>query len=265
MPLTLTRMSPWESLCELSWLTSSSSSLTRKCYRELVGEDVPRAIMDCAFIAPTPVAGATQNVSFVKTRRRNTCFARIGARALGVDYGLRRVGLAVSVGVAPRALPRIDHKRNPAQAAAAVARSAVGTVSETIVVGMPVDAHGSEGEQVKATRVFLDELVAAAPWATIVSLDERYTTMEARETLEEAGVAREEVPFLVDSASAVVLLNRYFGEGDDAVAVTVHVPTERESEGEENAGDEFISFAEWKREAMARARANTVTKPGSTR
>lgn len=218
-----------------------------------------------AFNAPSPVSRAAHNVSFVRGRRRGTCFARIGSRALGVDYGLRRVGLAVSVGVAPRALLRIEHKRNPALAAAAVAQAAVGTVSETIVVGMPVDAHGSEGEQVKATRVFLEELVAAAPWATIVSLDERYTTMEAREFLEEAGVAREEVPLFVDSASAVVLLNRYFSDGDDAAAVTVHVPTERESTEEENACAEVIGFAEWKREAMARARANTVAKPGPKR
>lgn len=197
--------------------------------------------------------------------RRAVFTARIGTRALGVDYGLRRVGLAVSVGVAPRALPRVEHTDNPGLAAAAVARAAVGTVSETIVVGMPVDAHGREGEQVLATRLFLDKLVIAAPWATIVALDERYTTFEARETLKEAGVPKQDVPLLLDSASAVVLLNRFFGDGEDGKAVTVHTPVKEEGRVQDVVDEDVISFAEWKREAMARAKANAGSESRSSR
>lgn len=184
--------------------------------------------------------------------------ARIGSRALGVDYGLRRIGLAVSVGVAPRTLPRIEHVADPTGAAAAVARAASGTVSETIVVGMPVDAKGGEGEQVFATRLFLDKLILAAPWAKIVTLDERYTTQEAKEALRDEGVSKEEMPFLLDGAAAAILLKRYFAESGEEPAVVVQEGVREVRE--ETVREEAVSFAQWKRAAMERAKKNSGGK-----
>lgn len=214
--------------------------------------------MQPAFLPSAPLFRRSTDSLRKTPPRRALPRARIGSRALGVDYGLRRIGLAVSVGVAPRALPRVEHRANPAHAAAAVAAAAERTVSRTIVVGMPVDARGREGVQVRATRAFVDHLVVAAPWARVVTLDERYTTLEARETLKEAGVPREEVPLLLDGAAAVVLLNRFFGGEGEEQAVIV-----QEGVGEvvrEKEAVEVVSFAQWKRDAMDRARENAKDK-----
>lgn len=177
---------------------------------------------------------------------------KIGERTLAVDYGLRRVGLAVSVGVAPRALPRIEHSRDPKAAAEAVAAVAKNTIAVSILVGLPVDIRGVEGEQAEHTRKFLRELTLTAPWARIMSLDERFTSQDAQSALRNAGVRSNERKLLIDSASAVVLLERFFGDGDDFKAQVIHEPVVKKVKADKTV--ERIGFAEWKKEAMKRAR-----------
>lgn len=216
-----------------------------------------------AFAQVTPV---TQNSRFssplILPRR---CFPRfsnegirapralIGEKTLGVDYGLRRVGLAVSVGVAPRPLPRLEHRNSPRDAALGVASAARSTLSTTILVGYPVDIYGKAGEQAAETKIFLRELVEAAPWAKILYLDERFTSQDAREELRRAGVKKNDVKHLIDSASAVVLLDRFFSDGDEINAVEVHCPPVEQTEIQ-NETVERVSFAEWKKQAMEKAK-----------
>lgn len=183
--------------------------------------------------------------------------ARVGERALGVDYGLRRVGLAVSVGFAPRPLARVEHERDAAAAAHSVARVADGVLAGTVVVGLPLNASGSEGEQAFATRMFCMELAKAAPWAKIVLLDERYTSQDARDTLLEAGVRPRDVAALIDSACAVSILDRFFSDGDDAPPIVFHTPAEGMSHEAAHTLPKTrasqISFAAWKAQAQAQA------------
>lgn len=203
---------------------------------------------------PTPpstrAAAARASVRISNFRAAWTC--RLGERALGVDYGLRRVGLAVSVGVSPRVLPRVDHRNNVDEAARAVASAAVQAVCDTIVVGLPVDMHGREGEQVVATRLFMTALMACVPWARVVALDERLTTAEARDRLSANGVSTDMGRSLVDGVSAVILLERYFSDTDDIEGVVM-----QQGDGgivQMGGGQaERKGFSDWKKETMQRA------------
>lgn len=183
--------------------------------------------------------------------RHSTARCKLGERALGVDYGLRRVGLAVSVGVSPRMLTRVEHRKQPAIAASDVAAAAIRTVSDTIVVGLPVDLHGIEGEQVKATRVFIEELRNAAPWARILTLDERLTSAQARQRLADAGVPHDMHHVTVDGLAAAILLERYFDPNDDNVVLVQNGTGSVELPSAPVASRK--GFTEWKQEAMARA------------
>lgn len=216
-------------------------------------------------MAPIPIAPAPN-----RARHSSAVLqARLGPRTLGVDYGLRRVGLAVSVGIAPRALPRVEHNRDARVAARAVARAASDAVCHDIVVGMPVDAQGRHGEQAVATHAFVVELAAAAPWARVLTLGERYTSAQARDNLAAAGVARRHVAAFVDGAAAVVLLQRFFADGDEEKAAvfyepegSVAAPKERgNAPADGTASEEVAGFREWRRRAMERAKETTKVRP----
>ncbi|PXF41731.1 putative pre-16S rRNA nuclease [Gracilariopsis chorda] len=191
-------------------------------------------------------------------RSRVNLVARIGERTLGVDYGLRRVGLAVSVGVAPRPLQRVEHRNDPRRAALDVARVANSNLADAIVVGMPFLLVGAEGEQALATRRFIEELVSSAPWAKIFTLNETFTSMDARTQLYDMGITGKDVKTYIDSTSAVMLLQRYFSDNDDYKAEVIHTP-QPAGEEERRSGNERITFAEWRKQIMDRAAQGSQT------
>lgn len=186
-------------------------------------------------------------------QKRQSVKSRLGERALGVDYGQRRVGLAVSVGINPRQLQPIWHKNNAREAAREVSAAAERTVSSTIVVGLPVDRQGREGLQARKTRQFLDALQTYAPWAHIVTLNEQLTTAEAHYRLADRGVQKGNRTHLVDGVAAGILLERFFSDADEELPQVLQAGSgtmEHRVEGGENRK----SFAAWRREAMERAR-----------
>lgn len=212
-------------------------------------------------------------------QRRIVPSCELYRRALAVDYGLVRVGMAVSLGFAPRPLRCLTHDAKPSEVAAAVNAVARRELAKDIVVGLPLTASGLYGEQAEATQVFVEELVKTAPWATIYLLDERYTTQLARASLLADNVPAEKIASMLDSAAAVEIANRFFANADsgEAQPELVHKPKPRSLVGtegnsgvelEEGAEDEGIrgdqdtidseqvmreSFFSWKKNAMARA------------
>ncbi|GAB0490870.1 hypothetical protein MMPV_002110 [Pyropia vietnamensis] len=202
-----------------------------------------------------------------------------GTRALGVDYGLRRTGLATGVGYASRPLPGVIHGRTPRDAAVAVAAAATGV--RLIVVGLPLNFSGAEGEQCVATRRFVAELVMEAPWAAVWLYDERWSSQEGAVALAAAGrPGRGSGGAGIDSAAAAVVLDRFFdsdGEGGECVAEArvAAVRSGKRSDGDASTGSAFeagegrggegVSFAEWKRETMKRASAGSRKGGGRRR
>ena len=128
-------------------------------------------------------------------------------RLLGVDFGDVRTGLAVSD--AARFLasgletikPGSMTKTAEAVAEAARAHGVVG-----IIVGLPVNMNGSQGERAEHARMFaamLDERVGDLP---ILLLDERMTTMAASRFLNETNTRGQKRKQVIDTLSAQIIL-----------------------------------------------------------
>ena len=137
----------------------------------------------------------------------------VGTRTLGVDFGLRRTGLALSSGFAPLPLRVVpcegDSAEGRADAAREVARAAAGEGAAQIVLGMPLNSTGGEGEQATVTREFARVLAAAAAPLPVFLWDERFSTFEARGRAATATHG-------VDAVAAAVILEEFFDADCDA-------------------------------------------------
>ena len=132
-----------------------------------------------------------------------------GGRLLGVDYGERRTGIAISDESRTIAFPRetLECPRVE-QAAAAVARIAAGEHVAGIVVGWPLNMNGTEGPRTERTRVFMEE-TAKRTAIPLVRWDERLSTKVAEDVLIAAGTRRERRRQVVDKLAAQVILQNY--------------------------------------------------------
>jgi len=107
-------------------------------------------------------------------------------RALGLDWGAQRVGLAVADTVAPVAIPRgteINDKGLVMKLAGFVLAEHV----EQIVIGLPLTMAGEEGEMTKRVRAF-GKVLAEATALPIAFVDER---LSSRDTDSEAPQGRD--------------------------------------------------------------------------
>ncbi len=128
-------------------------------------------------------------------------------RLLGVDFGDVRTGLAVSD--AARFLASGMETIKPGsmtKTAEAVAKTALDLGVVGIVVGLPVNMNGSQGERAEHARMFadmLDERLANMP---ILLLDERMTTMAASRFLNETNTRGQKRKQVIDTLSAQIIL-----------------------------------------------------------
>lgn len=134
----------------------------------------------------------------------------IKKRAIAFDIGDKRIGVAVSDPFNEYAMPcetyfrTRDFDKDVAALAAIAKERGVGV----IVCGMPVNFDGSESVQTEKTERFIEALkkVTNLP---IELEDERFTTMQARETQMMGGVKRENRKKTVDSIAASYILESY--------------------------------------------------------
>lgn len=137
------------------------------------------------------------------------------ARAVGVDPGRRRVGLALADdGEGTLALPfrTIERGGDDVEAAVHVARAIREGLGEhplgALIVGLPLRMDGSEGEAARRARRF-GELLAARLETEAVFRDERFTTVAAQRGLRELGRASRDQRDVVDQSAAALLLQGY--------------------------------------------------------
>ena len=130
-------------------------------------------------------------------------------RVVAVDYGRRRVGLAVSDPLRLFARP-VGTFAPKAALEALTALHAQGDVA-LVVLGWPLEADGREGAAVAAVRTFLAKIEAALPGVPVEKVDERYSSEEAKSRLHAAGrwnEARRDKG-RVDAEAACVLLEDF--------------------------------------------------------
>ena len=130
-------------------------------------------------------------------------------RVLGLDYGSRRIGVAVcdELGMTAQGIATVVRKNRDADLAAIAAFVERFDV-ERIVVGYPLRLDGSEGIQCEKVNRFIRRLEArlAIP---VIRRDETLSTKEAEELLRETGVRREKKREIVDRLAASIILQGY--------------------------------------------------------
>jgi len=129
---------------------------------------------------------------------------------LGVDWGERRIGVALSdesqILAQPLAtLTRRAGKRFPMSQLLAYldARRVVG-----VVVGLPLDEHGAEGEAALAARALAED-IARRSGRPVELWDERMTTARVRQAIHEMGGKIRGRAADVDALAATLLLQHY--------------------------------------------------------
>ena len=124
---------------------------------------------------------------------------------LGIDFGSRRIGLAVSVdGLPPRRLMALPNDENIIES---VRHQIVAQAAGVVVIGLPRNLDGDETAQTAAVRAFADRLRTSASGAAIYMQDEALTSEVARERLNDQIGPREEGR--VDQEAAVIILEDY--------------------------------------------------------
>lgn len=141
-------------------------------------------------------------------------------RVLAIDYGERRIGLALAEpGQAlVRGLPTIDRGKRRDDPLLGIERIVHQDGVQRIVLGIPYTMSGDEGPQAVEVRAFQSRLAAAVE-VPIEEWDERLTTEAARRRLRELGYDEKETRARVDQLSAVLMLESWLQRrAVDAVA-----------------------------------------------
>jgi putative Holliday junction resolvase len=129
------------------------------------------------------------------------------SRVLAVDWGTRRIGVAVSdeTWSLARSLPTIN-VNSPREAAAALASLARENEVEIMVVGDPVHMDGREGSSSMRVRHLVDRLAKILPAVRFVLWDERLSSKQAREILKSRQEKVRGAPGRLDQVAAALLL-----------------------------------------------------------
>ena len=133
-------------------------------------------------------------------------------RILGLDYGSKTVGVAVSdpLGLTAQRVETIWRKQENKlrRTLARIEELAAEYGVERIVVGLPKNMNNTMGERAEKTLEFR-EMLEKRTGLPIVMWDERLTTAAAERTLIEAGVRRENRKEYLNSMAAVLILQGY--------------------------------------------------------
>jgi putative Holliday junction resolvase len=130
-------------------------------------------------------------------------------RILAVDYGERRIGLAVSDPTATIAtpLPTLLRRRGKRAPAAAILEIAHTNEAAEIVLGLPLTLAGDDSDWTREVRAFGDTL-AQRSGLPVHFIDERMTSVRAEQAVRSVGLKRTQraEKGRVDAAAAMLIL-----------------------------------------------------------
>ena len=132
-------------------------------------------------------------------------------RTLGIDYGDARVGIAISdeLNITAQRLETIHHNGNDKIVLKRLEELLKMYDISTFVVGMPKNMDGTDGERVEITKKFIHKLKCKFNNINIETIDERLTTVAAHKTMNFLNVSSKEKKNIVDTISAVYILEMY--------------------------------------------------------
>ena len=129
-----------------------------------------------------------------------------GTRALALDVGDARIGVACSDPTLLLASPVEVVERKAGRAAERVAALAEAQSASILVVGLPLNMDGSVGPQAARVGRFVQELAPLLAGRPVCYWDERLSTVEAHAIRLRSGVGRKKRRAPVDAVSAAVIL-----------------------------------------------------------
>ena len=128
------------------------------------------------------------------------------SRAIGLDHGDARIGVAIS--------DELGMLAHPLETIAVKEKEPVGRIAEivveksitTIVLGLPKNMDNTAGPATEKVRAFADQLRARVPACKVILWDERLTTVAAQKSLHAAGRNAKQSRAVIDQAAAQLIL-----------------------------------------------------------
>src|SRR5579863_4486533 len=122
----------------------------------------------------------------------------------GIDFGRKRVGLAISDGQAAYPVGTIE-RRSLRRDLDEIRSQLLARDVSLIVVGLPLSMDGTEGPSARAARTFAEHLGTATSIA-VEMFDERLTSFEAGERLAQSSAPRRALKASRDAVAAAIIL-----------------------------------------------------------
>ncbi len=131
-------------------------------------------------------------------------------RALGIDLGSKRIGIAVSdmSGTIASALNTVHRSSSRRHDHAAIAKLVRDEEADCVVVGLPLSLDGTRGPAARSAETEAKQL-ASVVGVPVEMYDERFTTVTAERSMLDAGLDGRQRRKLVDKVAAAVMLQAW--------------------------------------------------------
>ena len=131
------------------------------------------------------------------------------AKAIGIDYGRKRIGIAISdsLQMIASALITINTPDSFTFLKDVVEKEDI----DCFVVGEPKNLDGSSTDSTQITEGFVEKLAKQYPQIPIKRIDERFTSKIAKQSILDAGIKKmkRRDKSLIDKVSAAIILQNY--------------------------------------------------------
>jgi putative pre-16S rRNA nuclease len=135
---------------------------------------------------------------------------RRATRALGLDLGSKRIGVAVGdrSGTIASPLMVLQRSGSTRRDHEAIAKLVIEEEADVVVVGLPLNMNGTSGPAAKAA-IDEAEALATVVGVPVVTFDERRTTVTADQAMMEAKMRAQARRRIVDKIAAAVMLQNW--------------------------------------------------------
>ena len=137
-------------------------------------------------------------------------------RIIGIDYGQKRIGVALSDCSGTIATPyKVVECKCEKMAINEILRICEDTGADKIIVGLPLNMNGSSGKMAESVKSFCDSL-RHTTGLPVEKWDERLSSAQAERVLLEGDVRRSKRKQVIDKIAAQMILQGYLDSQEDS-------------------------------------------------
>ena len=135
-------------------------------------------------------------------------------RVLGIDYGDARTGIAITdaLNITAQGLETIHNNGSDKMILKRLDEILEQYEVDTIVIGKPINMNGTPSERTAITEKFIHKIKCKYNKLKILTVDERLTTVAAHKTMNFLEVGKNKKRNIVDTISAVYILETYLNK-----------------------------------------------------